>query len=119
MSDSKYVATSMDRSHFELMYQKSIPAQDVSYREAIRSLMYLMIGSRPDLASVIGKLSQHAETPSIFHWNPANALYATLTEHVTAEYYLTAIKHRLQRDSLKQIGHVARIVANQLVASSS
>ena len=26
-----------------------------------------MIGSRPDLAFIIVKLSQHAETPSIFH----------------------------------------------------
>ena len=69
MSDSKYVATPMDRSHFELVNQKSIPAEDVPYRQVIGSLMYLMIGSRPDLAFVIGKLSQYAETPSIFHWN--------------------------------------------------
>ena len=69
ISDCKHVATPMDRSYFELVNQESIPAEDVPYRQAIGSLMYLMIGSKPDLAFMIGKLSQHAESPSIFHWN--------------------------------------------------
>ena len=69
MSDFKFVATPMDRSYFELVNQNSTLAEDVPYRQALGSLMYLMIGSGPDLAFVIGKLSQHAETPRIFHWN--------------------------------------------------
>ena len=67
MSDSKYVATPMDRSYSELVQPKSAPANDVPYRQVFGSLMYLMIGSEPDLAFVIGKLSQHAESPSNFH----------------------------------------------------
>jgi hypothetical protein len=38
------------------------------YREAIGSLMYLMIGTRPDLAYAIGKLSQHCENQSKSNW---------------------------------------------------
>ena len=63
-SDSKSIATPMDRSYSELVQQQSSPANDVPYRQVIGSLMYLMIGSRPDLAFAIGKLSQHAESPS-------------------------------------------------------
>ena len=64
MSDSKHVATPMDRSYSELVQHESAPANDVPYRQVIGSLMYLMIGCRPDLAFAIGKLSQHAEPPS-------------------------------------------------------
>ena len=67
MSDSKYVATPRDRSYSELVQQESAPENDVPYRQVIGSLMYLIIGSRPDLAFAIGKLSQHPESPSNFH----------------------------------------------------
>ena len=68
MSDSKHAATPMDRSYSELVQQESAPEKDVPYRQVIGSLMYLLVGSRPDLAFAIGKLSQHAESPSKFHW---------------------------------------------------
>ena len=54
MSDSKHVAAPMDKSYSALLNQDSVPENDVPYRQAIGSLMYLMIGSRPDLAYVIG-----------------------------------------------------------------
>lgn len=38
------------------------------YREAFGCLMYLMIGTRPDLAFDVGKLSQHCEDPMESHW---------------------------------------------------
>lgn len=43
-------------------------AHNIPYRQAIGSLMYLMISSRPDLAFAIGKLSQHSENPTENHW---------------------------------------------------
>ena len=67
MSDSKHVATPMDRSYSGLVQQESAPANDEPYRQVIGSLMYLMVGSRSNLAFAIGKLSQHAESPSNFH----------------------------------------------------
>lgn len=38
------------------------------YREAVGALMYLMVGTRPDLAYSIGVLSRHLENPSMEDW---------------------------------------------------
>ncbi|GBO32964.1 Retrovirus-related Pol polyprotein from transposon TNT 1-94 [Araneus ventricosus] len=38
------------------------------YREAVGALMYLMIGTRPDLAYCVGVLSRHLENPSTEDW---------------------------------------------------
>lgn len=40
----------------------------VPYLEAIGSLMYLMMGTRPDLAYAIGKLSRFGHNPGKRHW---------------------------------------------------
>lgn len=45
-------------------YMKNVP-----YLEAIGSLMYLMLGTRPDLAFAIGKLSRFGNNPGTTHWN--------------------------------------------------
>ncbi len=68
MLNSKLISTPMDRSYEELANQESDPAENVPYRQAIGSLMYLMIASRPDIAFAVGKLSQHSQSPSISHW---------------------------------------------------
>ena len=64
MLNSKHVPTPMEKFYFELVEQKSFPADDAPYRQVVGSLM---ISSRPDLSFMIGKLSQHAESPSNFH----------------------------------------------------
>lgn len=66
MQNCKAAATPME-SGFDIT-QESEPAGDVPYREAVGSLMYLMIGSRPDLAFAVGKLSQFVENPQAHHW---------------------------------------------------
>ena len=38
------------------------------YREAIGSLMYLMIGSRPNIAFAVGKVARFCESPETKHW---------------------------------------------------
>ena len=43
-------------------------AKDEPYRQAIGSLMYLMLGTRPDLAYAVGKLSRFCEDPQQKHW---------------------------------------------------
>ena len=68
MLNSKQVSKSIDKFYFELVHQKSFPADDAPYRQVIGSLMYHMISSRADPFFVIGKLSEHAESPSNFHW---------------------------------------------------
>lgn len=39
------------------------------YRQAIGSLMYLMVGSRPDIIYIVGMLSRFMEQPRLEHWN--------------------------------------------------
>ena len=45
------------------------PAHDVPYRQAIGCLMYLMIGTRPDIGYAVGKLSQYCEKPTKSNWS--------------------------------------------------
>lgn len=39
------------------------------YRSVVGSLMYISIGTRPDITFAVGVLLQHLETPLIHHWN--------------------------------------------------
>lgn len=39
------------------------------YREAVGSLMYLAIGTRPDIAYALSTVSQYLESPDKIHWN--------------------------------------------------
>jgi len=44
------------------------PIADVSYRELIGSLMYLSIGTQPDISYAVNSLSKFLETSSNEHW---------------------------------------------------
>ncbi|GAA6056493.1 hypothetical protein JCM3770_007029 [Rhodotorula araucariae] len=51
------------------------------YLQAVGSLMYAMLGTRPDLAHAVGVLGRHANRPDDSHW--AATTHATLTrDHV-------------------------------------
>jgi hypothetical protein len=41
----------------------------IPYRQAIGSIMYAMVGTRPDLSVAVGKLSQFMQNPGLEHWN--------------------------------------------------
>ena len=47
---------------------KNEDMQDIPYREAIGSLMYLMLCTRPDIANPMIKLSQYATNFNNTHW---------------------------------------------------
>ena len=52
--------------------QEDIPLNDIerqTYQAALGSLIYLMLGTRPDLAFPINKLAQYSSTPTMRHWN--------------------------------------------------
>eukprot|EP00171_Calliarthron_tuberculosum_P001019 IDg1019t1 len=69
MHECKPVATPMETSNAKALFPSDQdPVDEVSYRQAIGSLMYLMVGTRPDLAFVVGRLSQFCEKPLKSHW---------------------------------------------------
>ena len=68
ISVSKPVVIPADKTYFNLSHMRSDPISNSKYRQAIGSLMYVTIGSRPDFAFSIGKLSQCCDNPSKNHW---------------------------------------------------
>jgi hypothetical protein len=44
------------------------------YQQVVRSLMYAMVYTRPDIAFALGKLSQHMQNPSEKNWTYLKAL---------------------------------------------
>ncbi len=69
MENSARVSTPMDRRSIAELYEESKEAADKPYRQAIGSLMYLMISMRKDIAFAVGKLSQFVEKPTEVNWN--------------------------------------------------
>jgi hypothetical protein len=48
--------------------QEFAEMRDVPYREAVGSLMYAALGTRPDIAYAVGHLARFSENPSKPHW---------------------------------------------------
>ena len=59
---------------------------DVPYRELIGSLIYLVTGSRPDLACAVSELAAHMSAPTLAHWQAAKRALRYLKG--TADYGL-------------------------------
>ena len=68
-------------------------ADQREYQKRIGSLMFLMTATRPDLAFVIGKLSQHCCDPTIRHMNAVNRVlrYVRGTTYLGLRYQRTGI----------------------------
>ena len=58
-------------------------AGDVPYREAIGSLMYLMVGTRPDIAFAVGRLAKYVENPTSLQWQAVKRLLRYVIGTVT------------------------------------
>lgn len=50
----------------------------VPYMNAVGALMYLAIGTRPDIAYSVGKLAQFNSTPGVIHWKAVKHLFRYL-----------------------------------------
>jgi hypothetical protein len=51
---------------------------EIPYREAIGSLMYLMVSTRPDLAQAVGILSRFLNDPGETHWTEVKRVFRYL-----------------------------------------
>ncbi|GBE88168.1 Retrovirus-related Pol polyprotein from transposon TNT 1-94 [Sparassis crispa] len=82
MADCCPVSTPMAQNQ-KLVKLSEAEIDPKPYQSALGSLMYAMIGTRPDLAFTVGALSQHAATPGKEHWIALMRVYRYL--HGTAD----------------------------------
>jgi transposase InsO family protein len=54
------------------------PTEKFPYREAVGSLMYLGLASRPDISFAVGQISQFCEDPGQSHWSAVRRILAYL-----------------------------------------
>lgn len=69
--------------------------KDVPYASAIGSLMYAMVGTRPDIAAAVGILSRFTHNPQRTHWNMVKRVLGYLKG--TKSYGLTYRKTGSQK----------------------
>lgn len=71
MQDAKTAATPIG-AHLKLSSVKDaeecIDTDEITYASAVGSIMYAMVGSRPDLAYAIGLVSRFMSRPGEIHW---------------------------------------------------
>ena len=69
------VTLPLDPNHKLRKYQEGDNIADISlYQQIIGSLMYLVIGTRPDLAFAISLLSQFSSKPTVEHFQNVTQL---------------------------------------------
>lgn len=99
LSQSKYVEDVLKRYGMEQCYPIGTPQdasvtlsksgasqteeeveymQKVPYQQAVGSLMYAMVGTRPDLAVAVGDVCQFMSNPGVAHWNAVNRIFRYL-----------------------------------------
>ena len=93
LSQPDYIKKILKKFHMTDCHPKDLPAspgcrlvlnvgedslEDVPYREAIDSLLYLTIVSRPDIAFAVGQAAQFSENPQKHHWVAVRRIFAYL-----------------------------------------
>ena len=65
--------SSSPKSIADTAHMKNIP-----YRAAVGSLMYLTIGTRPDIAFTVSTVAQFCQDPGLEHWEAVKCMYKYL-----------------------------------------
>jgi hypothetical protein len=67
MSDAKPISVPADAS-LQISKEGKSLREEVPYLEAIGSLIYVIVGTRPDISYVAGVLSRYMSCPKEHHW---------------------------------------------------
>ena len=84
LSDCHAVTTPMDPGQRFSRSQSPITPEDISamsripFLSAIGALLYLALGTRPDIAFAVSKLAQFSSNPGMAHWNGVKHLFRYL-----------------------------------------
>ena len=97
MSDCKPVSTPMEtatklRRHYTGEVIESF--NDQSYRTAVGMLLYLTIGSRPDIAFAVGSIARYQATPEKEHWEVVKRILRYLKGTMNYGIVYTGNKNR-------------------------
>lgn len=65
-------------------------ALNVPYRQVIGNLMYLSIGTRPDITFSVNSASQYLENPMKIHWNACKRILKYLKGTIDHGFYFPA-----------------------------
>ena len=52
--------------------------KNVPYQSAVGSLMYAMLGTRPDISFAVGAVSQYSSNPGELHWRAVKRIFRYL-----------------------------------------
>ena len=85
----------------EMSEEQRVVMEGVPYRQAVGSLMYLMICTRPDIAAAVQTVFRFAKNPAPAHWSAVLRIFAYLQK--TKNYGLK-FKRDGQMESLKLTG---------------
>ncbi|THH33390.1 hypothetical protein EUX98_g798 [Antrodiella citrinella] len=104
MADCRSVSTPM-APNLKLPKLTEAEIDPKPYQSALGSVMYAMLGTRPDLAYAVGVLSQHASRPGKVHWDALMRVYRYLRG--TTDYKIVYRGKTLRRgDDLSLLGFV-------------
>lgn len=78
MNDANSVATPAECSANNTEDDDVMPAQGIPYRDAVGSLMYLAIATRPDIAYAVSRVSETLENPTILNWKAVKRIFRYL-----------------------------------------
>ena len=62
--------------------------KSILYQSAVGSLMYMMIGTRPDIAFAVGAVSRYMANPGKAHWTAVKRIFCYLkaTQDIMLKY---------------------------------
>ena len=77
MTDCKAAPTPMKTQHLEVSPPDYEPTTEfrLQYQSAVGSLMYAMLGTRPDLAYAVSVVSRYASRPNNSHWQAFKRIF--------------------------------------------
>lgn len=97
MSDCKPVSTPMSTStDLRVTSGEDEPAEKRPFRELVGSLMYLAIGTRPDIAHAVSAISQFNQNHSSIHWNAAKRVLRYLKGTINQGLLYKADDHAIR-----------------------
>ncbi len=87
MEDCKAIGAPFDlKTKLEKNVNKDDEMVKVPYQQAVGSLMYAMLCTRPDLAYPISVVNQHMANPSLEHWIAVKRIFDTCKAHCNSNY---------------------------------